>query len=56
MKKEDFIAMLLFKFLHNVADIHNLSGEALNPHDEVYAGQVEECAKLIAGLETKGEK
>ena len=50
MKKEDVIAMLLFKFLHNIADIHNLSGEALDPHDEVYVEQVEQCAKLIAGM------
>jgi len=56
MEKEDVVAMLLFKFLHNVADIHNLSGEELNPHDEVFVKEVEQCAKLIADMVLAGKK
>lgn len=56
MKKEELITMLLFKFLHNVADLHNPSGEALDPHDEVFVMEVEQCAKVIASLDIKKKR
>jgi hypothetical protein len=55
MEKEDVVVMLLFKFLHNIADIHNFSGEELNPHDEVFEKEVKQCAKLIVDMGLAGK-